>query len=111
MTGEAAPSSEEKSDVEVPSEPPSSRRRENFVVPTQLDGSRKNPLVGRGKKRKRIPEAKTDSGRHEELLSQANGLEEKALAALQSAKNRKKKQCVRLAMSLLKATKEWIKEH
>ena len=72
--------------------------------------SRKNQLVGRGKKRKLSTEVKTDSGRHEELLSQADGLEEEALAALQSAKNRKKKQCVRLAMSLLKATKEWLKE-
>ena len=96
--------SEEKSDVKVPSKPPSSRRRENFVVPTQLDRSRKNQLVGRGKKRKLSPEVKT------ELLSQADGLEEEALAALQSAKNRKKKQCVKLAMRLLKATKEWIKE-
>ena len=64
----------------------------------------------RGKKRKKSPEEKMDSGRHGDLLAQADELEGKAMAALRSTTNSKKKQCVSLALSLLKATKEWIRE-
>ena len=64
----------------------------------------------RGKKRKKSPDEKRDSGRHGDLHAQGEELEEEAMAALRSTTNSKKKQCIRLALCLLKATKEWIRE-
>ena len=106
--GDDTPSSEEKSDGSRPSEPTRSLRCEHSAAPTFLDRTEKVQL--RGKKRQLVTEAKADSGRYEELFSQANVLEGEALAALNGTENKRKKQCVRLALSLLKATREWLQE-
>ena len=67
-------------------------------------------MVHKSKKRRLPPEEKTDSGRHANMFAQADELKEEALAVLHSTTNKKRKHSIRLALSLMKAVKKWLRE-
>ena len=67
-------------------------------------------MVRKSKKRRLPPEEKTDSGRHANMFAQADELKEEALAVLHSTTNKKRKQSIRLALSLVEAVKKWLRE-
>ena len=79
-------------------------------MPTVLQKSKKPQVVRKSKKRRLPSEEKTDSGRHANMFAQADELKEGALAVLHSTLNKKRKHSVRLALSLLEATKKWLTE-
>ena len=67
-------------------------------------------MVRKSKKRRLPPEVKSDYGRHANMFAQADELKEEALAVLHSTTNKKRKHSVRLALSLLEATRKWLTE-